>query len=121
MQRAFGIIVAVIIGIAVVGYKFSQKSDLSAEVHDRTLAALSELPDYDRSRKLYDAWFNIHHQMAFDANHRMGGRRSAPSFDGDGYLHDLFTAMISSADSMGRSDQAYQLRKMADQISWEEE
>lgn len=121
MQRVIGYAVAIVIGIAVVGYKFSQKGDQSQQVRDEVVAILEEAPDYETHGTLYLGWLDAHHEVVFDKHHMMGGRRSGQSFDGGAYLEEIFDAMVADATAAGYTDQAAEIQILRQTVYWEDE
>jgi len=118
-SRFIGTGIAVVVLIAVVGYKFVKRDDAGEEVRLQMMGYLEELPDYQTHASLYNSWFDAHHETVFEEHYRMGSRRVRSSFDGSAYLDDLFVAMAVDAAAAGYEDQARSLRDLRDQLVWD--
>lgn len=107
-----GIVLALLIACGVVWYKYSNKSDFAGEVHSVAVEILERLPDYDAHSDEYNAYLDAHHEEAFNAHYRMGGKYSSTQFDEDAYWNDLFAAMILHARSDRQEELATRLSEL---------
>ncbi len=120
MVKAGGIIVAVVIAIVAVGFKFSNKSDASDDVREQVTTLLVTLPDYEQARDYYEGLCDTHHELAFEEHYKMGSRRTGASFDHNGYIHDLLQRMAADAQRSGYEPQAKHLRELEKDVYVEE-
>jgi hypothetical protein len=119
--RVGGWILAGVVVLGLIGYKFMKKDEVAENHRQQMVAFLEELPDFDTHGSLYMQWFDANHDWCFEENFTMGSRRIPARFDGEGYLDDIFPAMITAANDAGYADQAKQLRTLADELYWGEE
>ncbi|HZW09331.1 MAG TPA: hypothetical protein VFF69_05450 [Phycisphaerales bacterium] len=120
-SRFAGIGITLVIIAALVGYKFMQKGDRAEEIRQQVMTQLEALPDFETHALLYTTWFDAHHDTIFEQHFHMGGRRVPARFDGDEYIHDLFTAMVVDATAAGYEEQADRLRELGDSLYIESE
>ncbi len=119
MGRVVGIVLALVVGVGVVMYKFSARDEYGHEIHDQIATYLQDLPDYGTHEALYIEWFENSHEEAFDNNYTLGGRRSSGRLDGDAYLDELFEKMSTAAFIAGYKDQAKHLEELRKEVSFQ--
>lgn len=118
-SRLIGIVIALVIAAAAVGYRFTQRDSEGEDMREQVMTHLQSLPDFDTHGSLYCEWFEAHHEDVFNRHYHIGGRRSRSWFDGDAYLEDLFIAMGTEAAAAGYQLQAEQLQELGDSLYME--
>ena len=125
-SRVIGSLIALALLVAGIAYNNMRRDDQGLDMHESMLALIEQVPDYSTHGSLYNTWFDQNHETAFNNNYTIeySGRRmrnSQTTFDGDGYLTDLFDAMATQATTEGYKEQAQNLRTLREQLSWEYE
>ena len=126
-SRVIGSIIALALLVAGITYNNMRKDDQGLDMHEDMLALIEQVPDYATHGSLYNTWFDQNHEIAFNNNYLIeysGGRRmrnSQVTFDGEGYLTDLFDAMATQAATEGYKEQAQNLRTLREQLVWDYE
>ena len=115
-SKIAGIIVALLIGGGILWMKSSDKSENSQDLRNLVYEVLETADNFDKYESEYQMYFDLYHDEVFDANYRMGGRRTGPSFDEEAYWTEMFTLMIRSADADGETEVADGLRSLRDQL-----
>ena len=112
MGKVAGVVIAIIIGIVMVSMDYSNKGELSEDVHANVSELLTTLPDYDQAGPWYEGLASQHHEAVFDKHHKMGSRRTAASFDEMGYIHELLDKMAADADRQNQKERAEYIRQL---------
>jgi hypothetical protein len=107
-----GILIGVIIAVGVVWFRYSNKDTRDQDLRDTAYALFETVTDPARDARVLGDWFERHHETCFDANYRMGGRRTSTEFDETGYWNDLFDAMNAEAARANRTDLTEDLRRL---------
>lgn len=76
------ILIAVVIGAGLIGWKYWNKSSSSDEVKQEVKDLFKDFED----QKLIGTLIDKHHDACFDECYTMGGRRRSAKFDADRYL-----------------------------------
>lgn len=116
MGKVGGVIVALIIAAVVYGMRSSDTSELRDDTRVKVTALLQTLPDYSEAGPWYEGLATTHHETVFDAHHNMGSRRTGPSFDQMGYIHELLDKMAVDADSANQKERAGYIRELRESV-----
>lgn len=110
MERSIGgVIAALVIAGAVIGFKFYNKSEVAKETLARAQQTCAECSMYNDNSDYIEGLCIMYHEGAFDHNYSIGGRRSSSRFDSDGYYAELLESMAAHAARDGRKDIAESL------------
>lgn len=100
-EKAFGIIVAVLIAGGLVWWQFGKKDGRSDEVHQRAVEVIESLDHYPGHERLYLDTLEANHERIFDAHYMIGGRRTRARFDEDEYWAELYATMAAGLRDAG--------------------
>lgn len=104
MKKVLGNVACVILVVGgVLGVKFFNMNQASAEAKTHAAKALESIPGYAQERDYYESLLDAHHDAAFKSAYDMGSRRRSASFDHSGYLKELHSLMLDQAQGERRS------------------
>ncbi len=110
MERSIGgVIAALVIAGAVIGFKFYSKSEVAKETLAQAQQTCADCSAYKDNADYITGLCIMYHENAFDHNYSIGGRRSSSKFDSDAYYAELLEAMAAHAAKDGRKDIAESL------------
>jgi hypothetical protein len=104
--RLGGVVVAIVIIGAVIGFKFYNKGSAADDVLLQARETVAQCPVYTKDPAYCDMICEACHDAAFDAAYTLGGRRSSAKFDESKYWDELYRGMMARANADGRKDVA---------------
>jgi len=103
-KKLGGIGLTIVLIIAVVWWRMSNRADDSAFIKAEALKVVALMEGYEKDKVLLDQMAERAHTAAFDKAYEMGRRRRGTTFDEDKYLDAFFRSMAMQADMMSRPD-----------------
>ena len=116
MGKVGGILVAIVIAVVIVGMQYSNKSEEADSTRVQVTELLQSLPDYEQAGPWYEGLADTHHEAAFEHAYKMGGKRTATTFDRMGYIHELLDNMAADADRQDQKERAGYLRELREAV-----